>query len=179
MRPPVSTLIFAQGRNFLTTYAVRQVPVRKFWYCRGRTVPVSMKNGPKYIVWSPVFELGLEPIDTHHRNLVELINDFHIAVESHLDDEVLVRIFHRLREYGDYHFRVEEAMMIHADFPGAEAHLAAHRSYRENIATLEMNVIRDHRVSQQVLAYLKHWWEQHILVIDREMANHTRAHPVR
>lgn len=129
-----------------------------------------------YIDWQEKFVLGVEPLDQHHRNLVDLINDYHMAVESGLDEELLVRIFTRLRDYAEYHFSVEEALMAQNDFPATASHLAQHKAFTENIGQLESSFVRDHRVSQQVLSYLRNWLVQHILVIDRELAEHVKSH---
>ncbi len=129
-----------------------------------------------YIEWQPKFVLNLDPIDQHHMNLVELINDFHTAVENELDEELLIKIFARLREYADYHFRVEEALMVHNDYPETDEHIANHRAFTSNIGRLESHFVKDERVSSQVLVYLKGWLEQHILVIDRQLADHVHAH---
>ncbi|MCW5828877.1 MAG: hemerythrin family protein [Deltaproteobacteria bacterium] len=128
-----------------------------------------------YIVWRPDFDLGIPVLDQHHHNLVALINDFHLSVNRGLDSELCSTIFSRLREYADYHFKVEEALMAHHGYPESPDHIAEHRLFVNNVGRLEKTFAQDPLLTQQVLQYLKQWLEQHILVIDRQLAEHIKA----
>lgn len=114
-------------------------------------------------------------MDQHHHNLVALINDFYLSVNRGLDSELRSTIFSRLREYADYHFKVEEALMAYHGYPESPAHIAEHRLFVNNVGRLEKTFAQDPLLAQQVLQYLKQWLEQHILVIDRQLAEHIKT----
>ena len=124
--------------------------------------------------WDEHFLTGIAAVDQQHHALVELINSFGSALlQDDLTNEDCVHIVTQLRDYTDYHFREEEALMRERGlFPAAqESHKRAHRSFVEEVARLERDLPGMDSADARLLHdYLVHWLGYHILGIDQSMA---------
>ena len=101
--------------------------------------------------------------DTQHQALFELIG---LIKVTPFDPDILVR----LKLYAEHHFILEETYMREIDFPGYEAHLAAHDRFREELAAMMDTDPSMHPSLQVSLSdFLHKWLKLHVLGIDKEL----------
>lgn len=131
----------------------------------------------KTFEWSPVFETGLEEVDSQHRRLVELVNDLGDKLESgeaqHIDATL-----NALAQYTVYHFGCEEALMKSAgvDPEYAQRHEATHRLFVKQVTDwMSQRNVQGQITLPQLLDYLANWLIFHILGDDQSMGRQVAA----
>lgn len=121
--------------------------------------------------WSDNYLVGHEQVDTEHRYLFALINEFHDAFMERHSRADLDRLLNRLVEYTERHFRHEEAMMREAGYPDLARHAAIHESLVEQIFRLaEKFSNRAINPTRETFAFLDTWLTEHIRVEDMAFA---------
>lgn len=129
--------------------------------------------------WNKNFETGLTDVDHQHRNLVDIVNQFGLLItENRVDRKSLLKIFTRLCDYTEYHFKDEESMMksIGIDPRHLKHHIYSHHSFLEEVSAL-FAMISEENISstKHLLDYLIHWLAYHILGQDQHMARQIEA----
>lgn len=74
------------------------------------------------IDWNPRFELGIEPVDREHRELIDLINALHGAMCRGAAHDKVVAGLGRIYAQIAAHFALEEKLMRDANYPGFDEH---------------------------------------------------------
>ena len=101
--------------------------------------------------------------DTQHQVLFELIERIK---EVPFDPGILVR----LQLYAEHHFILEETYMRTLDYPGTDAHIAAHDRFREELeAMLETDPSMHEALQVSLSDFLYKWLKLHVLGIDKQL----------
>ena len=101
--------------------------------------------------------------DTQHQVLFELIERIKIVP---FDPDILVQ----LKLYAEHHFILEETYMRMLDYPGTEAHIAAHDRFREELeAMLETDPSMHESLQISLSDFLYKWLKLHVLGIDKQL----------
>ena len=101
--------------------------------------------------------------DTQHQVLFELIDRIK---EVPFDPDILIR----LKLYAEHHFILEETYMATLEYPGREAHVAAHDRFREELAAMLDTDPGLHRSLQDSLSdFLYKWLKLHVFGIDKKL----------
>jgi hemerythrin len=101
--------------------------------------------------------------DTQHQVLFELIDRIK---EVPFDPDILVR----LKLYAEHHFILEETYMRLLDYPGTDAHIAAHDRFREELeAMLETDPSMHEALQVSLSDFLYKWLKLHVLGIDKKL----------
>jgi hemerythrin len=101
--------------------------------------------------------------DTQHQVLFDLIDRIR---EVPFDPDILIR----LKLYAEHHFILEETYMKMLDFPGTEAHIAAHDRFREELeAMLETDPSMHESLQISLSDFLYKWLRLHVLGIDKKL----------
>ncbi len=127
--------------------------------------------------WSDGFSIGLQKVDEQHATLVGILNQLARHHTGNVADEDLLRVFDELVSYTVYHFATEEALMD--EFRVAERHSLAHRRAHQEFVEQALAARRDaekspREVTGNLLAFLTNWLIQHILGMDRRLADEIR-----
>lgn len=129
---------------------------------------------PDIFVWESQFETGIAELDRQHRHLVEQINSLGILLHSRKDgfEKALLRILEALSDYADFHFRYEEALMLHLGDAGQEsAHRQSHADFLRQLDEAKAEAAESPvEVTGKLLAFLSGWLMVHILVTDSALA---------
>ncbi|MEQ8264145.1 GGDEF domain-containing protein [Pseudohaliea sp.] len=133
----------------------------------------------KTFLWDEHFITGIEAVDDQHRALVDLINDFGRSLcDGSLSPRDCAAVVARLRNYTEYHFREEEALMRGRGLHplARENHEQAHRAFEVEVERLERDLaIMEEDEARGLHDYLVHWLGYHILGIDQSMARQLTA----
>lgn len=131
------------------------------------------------IEWGPEYEVGVREIDNQHRTLLSIYNDLSEAIEQDASGEVTAAALDRLLHYTDFHFKTEERMMVEHGYPMSSAHTAEHYVLIERSKLLQHRLQGgDTQVATDTLDFLRRWLVNHILKVDRDLAEFLQARGV-
>jgi len=120
--------------------------------------------------WEKRFELGVEPFDEQHKQLVGLLNDLYdIINDGDATGGAFEAVIAELVNYTSYHFAAEEKSMAFHEHDGLASHKEEHAKFCQMVATFQSEA-HDGRsdVAFDVLSFLGNWLFDHILVVDSE-----------
>ena len=101
--------------------------------------------------------------DKQHHVLLELIEQINAYP---VDDS----IFHRLHEYAELHFSIEEEYMRQLDYPLVQDHIEAHNKFRRELETMMQEFSDYDETFRQALSeFLNEWLLSHILNVDKHL----------
>jgi hemerythrin len=126
-------------------------------------------GGMSIIRWNDDLNLGVAEIDAQHRQLVNAINELHVAVEYSRSQEVILPLIERLLEYSRAHFQAEEQLLSDIGFPGIAGHKQEHQHFITKIHNLshQFSYNRDF-LAVHVKDFLLAWFYNHIQTKDME-----------
>ncbi|MBS3087064.1 hemerythrin family protein [Candidatus Pacearchaeota archaeon] len=127
-----------------------------------------------FIKWSESVSVHVEEIDNQHKKLLGLINWAH-DIDWDKDKEKGNRILNELIEFARVHFTTEENYFAKCNYGGAEAHVAAHMGYIAKVLLLYRNFQNGTCSADDVLNFLKSWWEDHLIKMDHKYVENFRA----
>ncbi len=122
-----------------------------------------------YIIWKDEYSVDQNELDSHHYRMFEIINELYELLGSLDSDEKVMALLNEAREYSRTHFEAEENLMRLGQYPGLEEQQQAHRGYVKTLAILTQESMDNVSVlSEDLLLFLKKWWLNHILTIDKK-----------
>ena len=128
--------------------------------------------------WSDNYLVGIEELDTEHRDLINRLNELHERLYRRQGDST--RIENNLREIHDriqHHFDMEESLMRNEDYPDYVQHKKEHDAFLHRVD----NIITKYRTNptygfKDVLEdILQHWIRNHITSSDHELATYIKG----
>lgn len=135
----------------------------------------NTKQGDKErFAFTEKYWTGIEMIDEEHKKLFEIIketNDLIHAEFLHDKYDAIVQIIQELKEYTVTHFSDEEAYMEEIHYEGLEAQKAAHASFVDTFAQINLDNVDDNQQQylQELVDYLLNWLTTHILKMDKKI----------
>lgn len=125
-----------------------------------------MKENP--CEFSPEYEIGMELIDSEHRELFRLIGkaDYlakHENVEECIDE--ILSLLNELEAYTKEHFADEEEYMESINYAGLEAQKRAHEAFIYEIESIDKDEIVENprKNMESILEFLLGWLINHIV----------------
>jgi len=121
------------------------------------------------LTWNHACSVGVRAMDDQHGILMDTLNELRQAVMQGAGREPIVAQILRLIEFTRMHFVCEEALLARHEFPGVSAHRTEHDRL---LARLEEAAQRaqhgkDGRM-RALLDFLRDWFIEHIVCLDRE-----------
>lgn len=118
---------------------------------------------------------GIQMIDEEHTHLFELAeNAYQLLQEEFLHDKYdqLAEIFKELQEYTEKHFRDEEEYMESIDYQAIFIQRAQHRQFVQKLEEFIDAGFEDEQDEkiQEILTFLTDWLYNHILKMDKLIA---------
>ena len=113
-----------------------------------------------YIVkWRDGFKVGLDRVDSQHKQLFHLVMSLHIdSIESTLD---------ALLDYVVEHFGTEQELMEQSGYPDYSTHLKSHEEFAESVADfLGSGETWSETRLARLRRFLNKWLIRHIMVQD-------------
>ncbi len=129
------------------------------------------------IQWNNDYLLGIEAIDTQHKQFVGIINEFYENLTSGLLKENTQNLVEKVYEYTEYHFSEEEKLMSSIQYPGLSEHIKIHESIKNTIRDYKIKISNEETVVTMGLTReLREWIKDHILVEDKKYAEYYFQH---
>lgn len=121
------------------------------------------------VQWTDDLSVGVDVIDEQHKMLVQHLNDFSAAVDSHQGPSAITSTLGFLIEYTNFHFADEEKHMTWAKYPGLQQQIEEHESFRKTLANVEADFKEDgatHDLANDIDTLLVNWLIKHIRGVD-------------
>jgi len=118
------------------------------------------------IEWNVGFLIGIQEVDNHHRQLVQLLNDAYdefregAAIKSSVLDHII--------EYTDRTFDLEGSLMLAISYPNIEAHKKEHELFSARILKFNEDSKQGKNISIELLWFLCNWVTHHLRETDLE-----------
>jgi hemerythrin len=124
------------------------------------------------IRWSESLAIGIEEIDTQHRELVQQFAALLAACEEGRGREELKTLLGFLDWYVQRHFSDEEALQHRCGYPSYQEHRSEHQSFVSRIGSLQQQVDGggtelSHLVEINTLLFA--WFVKHVSKSDRAL----------
>ncbi len=127
------------------------------------------------IKWSDRMTTGIPQIDDDHKILVTLLNQLLGAVQNRQEHQAIIKISDSLLNYVSRHFAREEAVMEVCEYPHLENHRNIHRLLTQKAESFAAFLAKgdDHKVVVDFVEFIKGWFLDHTLSMDRTIYDYT------
>jgi hemerythrin len=125
------------------------------------------------VAWSDDFLIGNESVDMQHKELVNMINEFHAGV---LTGGVMARVYFIKAiqcsvQYIKTHFTTEEELMQRGKYPSFAEHKEQHESFIAEVNRQVRNIETEGNPDPtDFVKFLTEWVSHHIAVSDKKLA---------
>jgi len=131
----------------------------------------------RVVQWSEALSVGNVQMDADHRELFGLLERLRLAVQENQPEPIPLNILKELVRFSETHFRLEEQLMVQAEFPAMLLHRAEHEKLLAQIRELYAKVSKgDLPLSLSVFQFLYGWLARHIEVKDKVLASALPSH---
>jgi hemerythrin len=131
--------------------------------------------------WTQDLAVGIETIDSQHRELFRRINSLLVSIKEKRCMAEIDGTIGFLDEYARFHFSEEERRMKEAGYAGLEEHRKYHAVYLENLAELKQLASQprvrgmSYELSVTTNQIAVDWIIDHIMKIDRKFGDYMRS----
>ncbi|RJQ49951.1 MAG: hemerythrin [Nitrospiraceae bacterium] len=125
--------------------------------------------------WTEDLSVGIEIIDTQHKELFTRINDLVDAIRSHTCKYKISDVVKFLDDYIVFHFGEEEKYMLERGYPEYEQHRKQHEKFMGNFAYLKEELMKleggkkpgSYDLSVETNQVVVDWILEHIAKLDK------------
>ncbi|RKZ15061.1 hypothetical protein DRQ50_08040 [bacterium] len=134
--------------------------------------PVAATEEDDGLCFPKNLSVGIPAIDEEHHHILRMIHRLRTA-DTDRANSVAHEVLLDLREYTVRHFRHEESLLVSADYPEIDDHIAEHRSLTKKVDQLLAESGQMHR--DNLIHLLDHWIRHHILEVDRRYVDYLKG----
>ena len=122
-----------------------------------------------FVDWNEKYSVGIKDIDTQHKRLFDLINEFYDSVKEGKVAAGTAKVIEGLLAYTVFHFGFEERLMEKHKYAGLGAQKVAHKAFTDKVADYKDRVSTGKLLmTLEVTNYLKTWLTEHIMKSDMQ-----------
>ena len=130
------------------------------------------------ITWTKDFSVGIEEIDSQHRELFNRINNLDAALRQGKVKEEILRVINFLDEYAVTHFGTEEKYMVAYDYPDYRHHREKHEWFRREFSGIK-NKLGNGTSLADIIGLSNHllidWFCNHIRTADMSLGGFLKS----
>lgn len=122
--------------------------------------------------WTENLSVGVELIDTQHRELIHRFGSLIDACHEHRAENKITELLAFLDDYVVFHFGEEQKLMVLYGFPGFESHRTEHDFFIRRLQALKQEMAAKgptQAVVAQMVRFLLNWIVKHIKSVDVEL----------
>jgi hemerythrin-like metal-binding protein len=130
------------------------------------------------IIWNDYFSVGVKKMDAQHQKFIGMLNRCLKAQEEGKLSKLTFEILKEMMNYLSLHFSEEEALMREQAYPDYEKHIQLHRNFIERTNDfLDRYATESDRdqIAGDMLDFLKDWFINHIMKIDKQYTDFFHA----
>jgi hemerythrin len=119
--------------------------------------------------WTQEYSVGVEEIDSQHRELFDRINNLDSAMKQGRAKEEVVRLIKFLDAYVNIHFGAEEKYMTDYDYPGYALHKTKHNWFEKEFSEIRTKLDAEGVTPDLIMLsnnLLITWFSNHVRTID-------------
>ena len=121
-----------------------------------------------FIEWKNAYSVGIEKIDSQHKELVGHLNDLYEALKVGKGKDALDTVLNGLVDYTKAHFSTEESLMKFYKYPGYDEHKHKHQKMTERVLQLKEKFDSGELSNPlQITTFLRDWLNKHIMETDK------------
>ena len=128
------------------------------------------------IEWNESFSVGVEKIDSQHRQWIELINALDEALGRGKPEQlgqVKRESIEAMIAYARFHFEFEETFMKKSGYPHLVAHREDHNRLRVILAQIQADSKRGFQpLNTQLMNIMMNWMKEHIMKEDKKIGDY-------
>ncbi len=120
------------------------------------------------------YDVGHALLNQQHKTLIEMINEMATLINdgsSEIESQ-LPYLFQRFYRLFDAHLAREEQILVESDYPTLQSHKREHDEYLDRVSEFILDGLELSETQQELLTFLTHWWNDHILVQDMAYKSH-------
>lgn len=134
------------------------------------SLPELSECADNWIPWDDTFSVGIDAIDEHHRYLFCLTNTLYNTILHKQQAHKVASVLKALRQYTMIHFREEERMMRHYNYPELDAQIRQHQRFIQKLNDFtEMIHKSPLTIGFEIAYYLRDWLINHIQEEDKQL----------
>lgn len=119
------------------------------------------------IRWDDSLLIGVEIIDSQHKDLISIINSVFQAVRNNEKEDKINSLLSWLREYTVHHFNSEEEYMAEIGYPKLGKHSQKHALLKKKVKEFQSARFHHEDISSnEIKGLLSEWLLNHILEED-------------
>jgi hemerythrin len=121
------------------------------------------------MAWTPDLAVGVDLIDTQHKELIDKMNELDRAVRLSRGVPKIIKTLDFLIEYTDYHFGTEEKNMVEQEYPHYDFHKGQHAEFVNTLKNLEMDFEEEgatEALAESINTFMFNWLVKHIKTVD-------------
>ncbi|MDK9716541.1 MAG: bacteriohemerythrin [Trichlorobacter sp.] len=123
------------------------------------------------MIWGPMFEVGVDQIDTQHHRLFNLANELADAVRENKGMLPLGNILNELTTYTQTHFALEEKLMSLHGYPATVEHKICHQELVKKVDDFKRAFLAgDPTIVDSAVRFFTEWLSKHIMEVDKAFA---------
>lgn len=132
------------------------------------------------------YRIGIPLVDDEHQRLFEIIREVNALISNELLHDKYDEIMHlldELKNYTEFHFHDEEALMERIQYPGLAAQKRAHAAFIERLVEIDLSDLDNMDNNQQeylneLIQFLLGWLSNHILASDKKIGEFVRQNHI-
>lgn len=114
------------------------------------------------------YKVGIQSIDNQHKEIFRLLNELLESMKNGQANSTILPIIQELERYSLLHFQKEEFFFHQFKYSETEAHIAEHKLFIQKLARIKTELKTGKILASiELLAFLKDWIQNHILVVDQ------------
>jgi hemerythrin len=125
----------------------------------------------EFFNWKEGYNLGIDIIDEQHQKLVDIINSLYEAFYNSQAKEKMGPILKELIDYTVFHFKTEEDLFKKYNYNQFAEHKEIHEEFKKKVLEFEKQYLEGMTITYRVMAFLREWLSDHIMVADKEYAD--------
>ncbi len=165
-------------RNFMHTLisfssSVDEIGIIVHALDTGNLVAATSSN--TFITWNKDLVLGVEPVDSQHKQLCDYINQLYTAMQNNANTKVLSNLLDKLTDYTVTHFKAEEGIFGASAYPETQKHKETHEKFVAKLRDFKKKLVSGNAtLSIDLLEFLKEWLIKHIMGTDRHYVKYVK-----
>ena len=133
--------------------------------------------------WTEKLSIGVDLIDSQHKELFVKINELVAAIKDHTCKYKITDVIRFLEDYIVFHFSEEEEYMRRNDYPGYLRHKARHDFFMENFIELKKELQKleggkrrgSYELSVMTNQIVVDWILDHIAEVDKRFGEYLKS----
>ncbi len=132
-----------------------------------------MNNSVKKYAWDERFSIDQGPIDLQHKKLFAILTKVENYCQEQGDPSIILKAIDDLLVYTEYHFELEENLMLSQNYNKYPEHKLLHEQFKQTVLLFreEFELIGANEIALSLCSKLREWLITHILFADQDYAH--------